>query len=187
MKTTGIIAALGLAAAAIAMPAAAQDAYIGFAVGQSKFSLDDCANPCDDKGRAYKLFGGYQFNRFVAAEFGYTDMGKGTAGPAEFKANAWEISALGTWGVPLGARGIGLSVLGRLGVYNGEVKGTIPSLGVEAKHGTTDLTFGLGVQADLSRIIAVRGEWQRFSKMGGGSLGDKSDVDLLTVSGLFRF
>jgi hypothetical protein len=78
-------------------------------------------------------------------------------------------------------------VLGRLGVYSGDIKATVPSTGQEIKHGTTDLTFGLGVQADLSRIIAVRGEWQRFSKMGGGGLGEKADVDILGVSALFRF
>ena len=182
-----IIAAIGLAAAVVAMPAAAQTAYIGFGAGQSKFNFSGCTSPCDDKGSAFKLFGGYQFNRYVAAEFAYNDFGKGTFGSANIEATAWELSAVGTWGVPLGAQGIGLSVLGRLGVYNGDAKATVPSTGAEAKHGTTDLTYGLGVQADLSRVIAVRAEWQRFSKMGGGGLGEKADVDLLSVSGLFRF
>jgi len=187
MKSIGIIAAIGLAAAAVAMPAAAQSAYIGFGAGQSKFNFSGCTSPCDDKGKAFKLFGGYQFNRYVAAEFGYSDLGKTTFGPANIEANAWELSAVGTWGVPMNTGGIGLGLLGRLGVYNGEAKGTIPSIGAEAKHGTTDLTFGLGLQADLSRIIAVRAEWQRFSKMGGGGLGEKADIDVISVSGLFRF
>ena len=187
MKSIGIIAAIGLAAAAVAMPAAAQNAYIGFGAGQSKFNFSGCTSPCDDKGSAFKLFGGYQFNRYIAAEGAYADLGKGTFGSANIEATAWELSAVGTWGIPWSAGGMGFGVLGRLGIYNGEAKGTVPSTGAEAKHGTTDLTFGLGVQADLSRIIAVRAEWQRFSKMGGGGLGEKADVDLLSVSGLWRF
>jgi len=189
MKTTGIIAAIGVAAAAVALPAAAQTPglYLGLNAGQSKYKIDNCGSPCDDKGRDFKLFGGFQFNRFAALEAGYSDMGKATAGPFELRANAWEISGVGTWGIPLGARGIGVSLLGRLGVYSGDVKLTTPSTGAEVKHGTTDLTFGLGAQADLSRIIAVRAEWQRFSKMGGGGIGSKGDVDALSVGGLVRF
>jgi hypothetical protein len=30
-------------------------------------------------------------------------------------------------------------------------------------------------------------EWQRFSKMGGGGLGAKADIDALTVGALWRF
>jgi OOP family OmpA-OmpF porin len=189
MKSTGIIAVLGLAAAAFAAPAAAQSrgGYLGFNAGQSDYKATGCTSPCDSKGRDYKLFGGMQFNRFAALEVGYSDLGKGTFGASQLKATAWEVSGVGTWGIPLGAQGIGLSVLGRLGIYNGELKSTTPSTGAEVKKGTTDLTFGFGVQADLSRILAVRGEWQRFNKMGGGGLGQKSDVDALTVGALFRF
>jgi len=82
---------------------------------------------------------------------------------------------------------MGLSLLGRLGLYNGDVKSETPSTGTTLKHGTTSVTFGFGVQADLSRILAARAEWQRFSKMGGGGLGTKADIDNLTVGALWRF
>jgi OOP family OmpA-OmpF porin len=190
MKSTAIIAALGLAAAALAAPAAAQTArggYLGFGAGQSDFKFGCPTGPCDSKGRDYKLFGGFQLNRFAALEVGYNDMGKTVFGSSRLKATAFEVSGVGTWGVPLSPGGMGLSVLGRLGIYNGDVKSETPSTGAEVKHGTTDLTFGFGAQADLSRILAVRGEWQRFSKMGGGGLGTKADIDTLTVSALWRF
>jgi OOP family OmpA-OmpF porin len=190
MKCIAIVAAAGLAGAVLAGSATAQTApalYLGFGAGQSKYNFSGCSSPCDDKGKAFKLFGGYQFNRYVAAELGYSDMGKSTFGASEVRSTAWDLSAVGTWGIPIGAKGIGLGVLGRLGVYMGDAKATTPSTGAELKHGTTDLTYGLGLQADLSRVIAVRGEWQRFAKMGGGGLGEKGDVDVLSVSGLWRF
>jgi len=190
MKSTAIIAVLGLAAAAFAAPAAAQTTrggYLGFNVGQSKFNFSGCSSPCDDKGRDYKLFGGFQFNRYAALEVGYSDMGKTTFGASRLKATAWEVSGVGTWGVPMGAGGMGLSLLGRLGLYNGEVTAETPSTGATLKHGTTDLTYGVGIQADLSRILSARAEWQRFSKMGGGGLGTKADIDNLTVGALWRF
>jgi hypothetical protein len=190
MKSTAVIGVLGLAAAAFALPAAAQTtrgAYLGFGAGQSDYKFPGCTSPCDQKGRDYKVFGGFQFGRMLAVELGYNDMGKATFGASQLKAYAWDLSAVGVWGVPLTPGGLGLGVLGRLGVYNGEVKSTTPSLGAEVKHGTTDLTYGFGLQAELSRVLAARAEWQRFSKMGGGGLGTKADVDTLTVSALWRF
>ena len=190
MKSTAILAVLGLAAAAFAAPAAAQTTrggYLGFAAGVSDFKFGCPTGPCDSKGRDYKLFGGFQLHPNAALEVGYSDMGKATTGASRLKATAWEISGVGTWGVPLRPGGLGLAVLGRVGLYNGEVTAETPSTGATIKHGTTSITFGLGAQADLSRILAVRGEWQRFSKMGGGGIGEKADVDAFTVSALWRF
>jgi OOP family OmpA-OmpF porin len=189
MKSTAVIAVLGLAAAAFALPAAAQTrgGYLGFSAGQSSYKFPGCTSPCDKDGRDYRLFGGFQLNRYLAVEAGYQDMGKATFGASQLKAQAWDVSAVGTWGVPLTPGGLGLSLLGRLGLYNGDVKSVTPSTGAEVKHGTTDLTYGIGLQADLSRILAARVEWQRFSKMGGGGLGAKADVDTLTVGALLRF
>jgi OOP family OmpA-OmpF porin len=190
MKSMATVAVVGLAAALAAGSAAAQttpSGYLGFGAGQSKYNFSGCSSPCDDKGNGYRLFGGYQFNRYVAAELGYGDMGKATFGASELRSTVWDLSAVGTWGIPIGGKGIGLAVLGRLGVYMGDAKAKTPSTGAELKHGTTDLTYGLGLQADLNRNIAVRGEWQRFAKMGGGGLGEKGDVDLLSVGALFRF
>ena len=77
MKTKAVIAVLGLAGAALALPATAQmtmnAAYIGGALGQSKFK-GDCGIPnCDTKDTSFRLFGGYQFTPNIAAELGYTD------------------------------------------------------------------------------------------------------------------
>src|SRR5256885_17262477 len=87
MNRKALIAITALSAAAFAAPAMAQmrapslsSAYIGGSLGQSKFKVD-CGG-CDTKDTAFRLFGGYQFNRNIAAELGYTDLGKlgGTGG-----------------------------------------------------------------------------------------------------------
>ncbi|TMH82921.1 MAG: hypothetical protein E6H47_13545 [Betaproteobacteria bacterium] len=55
------------------------------------------------------------------------------------------------------------------------------------KETNTDLTFGLGVQYDVSRELGVRGEWQRYKNIGGDNVGGKSDVDVLSIGGIWRF
>jgi OmpA-OmpF porin, OOP family len=168
---------------------------LGGSLGQSQ-AKDACsgATSCDDKDTAWKIFGGYQINRNFAAEFGYTDLGKvsGTAVISgvnlseSFEANAWELVGIGS--VPFGR----ISPYGKLGLYRGEVKGRVVGTpgGVTAtasgKDTNTDLTFGLGVNFDFTRNIGIRGEWQRYKKMGGDDVGE-SDVDVLSVGLTYRF
>ncbi|HYR34373.1 MAG TPA: outer membrane beta-barrel protein, partial [Burkholderiales bacterium] len=128
MNKKALVAVLGVTAAAFAFPAAAQDlsaVYIGGGLGQSKFKkVCQDAGPgetCDDKDTAFKIFGGYQFNKNFAAEFGYTDLGKAKFSDptfsAEFKAYVWELSAIGAFPVM-----DAFSIYGRLGGYWGEGK-----------------------------------------------------------------
>ncbi len=71
-----------LAGVLLAGSAAAQESgfYVGAALGQSKFDWtidDDLDLKFDPSQVAWKVFGGYQFNRYVALEGGFLDMGDG--------------------------------------------------------------------------------------------------------------
>jgi len=200
-KSTSL-AILSLAAALAALPAAAQSSlsgfYVGAGFGQSKAN-DWCAlggfDSCDDKDKAWKLFGGYQFNRNIAVEAGYTNLGKFDAAFTTFlgpdteqaKVTAWEASAIGT--LPIAGS---LSLLGRLGVYRASVKDNDAIFG-EFKHDNTNFTFGAGLGFDITPNLGVRAEWQRYYQVGGGDValgagvGEKSDVDVVGISALWRF
>ena len=175
------VLALGLSAALVALPAAAQF-YVGAGVGQSK-AKDFCGggggfDSCDDKDKAWKVYGGYAFSPYFAAEIGYSDLGRFKATLAPFtdeaKASAWEISALGAW-----------PIVPRLKDSSNN--------SADFEHDNSDLTYGLGMQFNITRNLAVRGEWQRYQKMGGGEValgagvGEKSDLDVLGLSALWRF
>ena len=197
------IAAMGVAAALVALPAAAQvplsGFYVGAGFGQSK-AKDWCGSggfdSCDDKDKAWKIFGGYQITRNIAAEIGYTNLGKFTASFSDplfglltddAKVTAWEASALA--GAPLLDR---LWIFGRLGIYRGTVKESTNFAG-DFTHDNTNFTFGLGLSFDIIAHLALRGEWQRYYQMGGGDValgagvGEKSDVDVFAISALWRF
>ena len=187
------IAVLGIAAATLGLPAAAQTTspgfYVGANIGQSK--LKDGCSGCDDKDTAWRFLGGYQFNRNFAAELGYTNLGefKASAGGLtdNAKVNAWELSALAAW--PFMNQ---FAVYGRLGAYRANVKEETNFVG-NFEHSNTDLTYGLGAQYDFTRNLGLRVEWQRYAKVGGGDVafgpnpGDKSDLDVFGLSALWRF
>ena len=164
------VAVLGIAAATLGLPAAAQTAnpgfYVGASVGQSK--LKDVCSGCDDKDTAWRLLGGYQLNRNFSAEVGYTNLGEfsGT------KVNAWELVGVGLY--PINNQ---FGIYGKLGGHHSEAKNG----GSETGNG---LTYGAGLQFDVSPNLGVRGEWQRYDKLAGVS-DLKSDV--LSVGAIWRF
>jgi OOP family OmpA-OmpF porin len=190
MKSRAGLAILGLASAvAFAGPAAAQDRpgfYVGGSLGQSEHA-DQCEGvgagiSCDDKDTAWKVFGGYQFNRYVAVEVGYTNLGEATAAAGGVtvtdEATAFEVVAVGMY--PIIDR---LSVYGKLGLFRGELdrSSNNPAV-VTGSNSQTDITFGFGLRYDITSNIAVRGEWQTYREVG-----DITDVNVISIGALFRF
>jgi OmpA-OmpF porin, OOP family len=186
------LAILGLSSAiAFAVPATAQDRgiYAGASIGQAT-AKDACVNlvgtgiSCDDNDTSWKIFGGYQFTRNFAAELGYADFGEATASFGSLRetieATAFEIVGVGMF--PVVDR---LSVFGKLGFYRGEVDDT-SNFGFSASESNTDLTFGLGARYDFTRNLAVRAEWQRYTDLGGPSIGE-SDIDVISIGVLWKF
>src|SRR5260221_6024387 len=185
MRIASVVTAVGLAAAAFALPAAAQGKgwYIGYNAGQSKYNFN-CTGTCSDTGAGFSLFTGVGLHPNIALELGYADMGKSTFGASNLRATLWELSGLGSWWFGTGQK---FGVFGRLGIYTGQLKSTTPATAAEIKHGTTDLTYGIGGQYNLSSKWGTRIEWQRFASMGGGGFNTKQDVDLISLGILYKF
>jgi OOP family OmpA-OmpF porin len=186
-------AILSLALACPGIPAFAQDSHFfaGAAVGASnkKDGCDDLPGgiSCDHKDTGWKLFGGYQFNKYLGAELGYTDLGKVKASggglSARAKIDGFELTGVGT--IPLVDK---LSAYGKLGFIRSDVDTSAKFAGVKVseKDHSTDLTFGLGLRYDFTNMVGARLEWQHYDNVGNSSTG-KSDVNLLSVGVLFKF
>jgi OOP family OmpA-OmpF porin len=154
-----LVAVVGAAALALSAAASAQQLtgfYAGAEFGQADFGSDD--------DTAVKLLGGFQVNRNFAAEVGYSMLyDKGGA----------EVTALEVVGVGLFPVANQLSIFGKLGFAN---------VDVETPGGSDDgveLTWGLGVQYDVSTRLGVRAGWQRYET--------DEEVDLLSVGVVWRF
>jgi opacity protein-like surface antigen len=189
-KLQTMSAAIALATAALALPAAAQDAgfYLGASVGGSKTGNSCNGMPagisCDDKTNTWKLLGGYQFNRYVAAELGYSDRlakvsSSGLGLTEDIKVSALELVAIPSY--PIGD----FSILGKLGVYAARTEDNTNFAG-NVSESNSNVTFGAGVGYRFHRNFSARLEWQRYSKVGGGNLG-KDDIDVLSIGALYHF
>jgi OOP family OmpA-OmpF porin len=192
----GLAAILGLMAAALAVPAAAQDdsgLYLGGSAGYSQYN-NSCKNlviPCDGNDTAWRGFAGYQINRYLALEVGYANLGEvvakgdvagfGTVTSTR-EVEAWDGSLV--YMIPVAGQ---LSILGRLGAYRArtvdETTGAFPAL--SSGHTNSGFTVGLGAGLMLWKF-GLRAEWQHYQNVGGGDTG-KDDIDVFSVGALIRF
>jgi OOP family OmpA-OmpF porin len=175
IKALLAIAALAFAGGAAAQPSLSS-VYVGATIGEAELK-DACAGVggCDEKDTAWRILGGYQFNRYFAAELGYHNLGEASAPAGKTEATAWELVGVARY--PLTGE---FSVYGKLGGYRGELEAPT------AEETNTDFTYGVGLQYDILKNVGVRGEWQRYNKMGGGALVE-TDVDVLSVGVVYRF
>lgn len=157
------------------------------------FTTTSIAGDDDDLG--YKLFGGYQFNKNFALEGGYFDLGEfdftATTVPAgtlngNIKLKGVNLDAVGI--LPLAER---FSAFGRVGLNYAEAEDSFTGTGLvnvlnpnPSKH-DTNYKFGLGLQYDFTESLAMRAEAERYRI--NDAVGDKGDVDLVSVGLVYRF
>ena len=179
MNKKCIRALLGLAIAALATAASAQDAniYVGANYGKSHFT-NGCSlgTPCEkDRDTGGGFFGGLQFNRWLGVEGGWHTFGTLRVAGVDIKTTALDL--VGVLTVPIQGR---FAAYGKAGVYHGDMKS---DFGDVRKNGAT---FGWGLQYNAGASGAVRAEYQRFAKMGGDPLPETTHVDMFTIGILFR-
>ena len=182
--------------------------YGGLSVGQSKTQTDAAGltsgllpgvgvlnSTTDEKDTAYKLFGGYQFNRNIALEGGYFDLGKNSFNantvPAgtlagESRVHGLNLDLVGT--LPFTER---FSALARVGVQHAWSKSTASGTGAGAlvapnsKHNDSGAKVGFGLQYEMSPAVWIRGEVERYRIKN--AVGQRNNVDVATLSLVFPF
>ncbi len=150
--------------------AASEGWYLGLKGGYTKndHSCESTALECDRSGSGYGIFGGYDFNRRLGLEFGYTDLGDSSAVYPEIsldgEISAFDISAKYTRQL------FGESQLfAKLGAtyWQAEVKGWE----VKVDGSGFSPNFGLGVSMPFTDRFSARVEYQYFGKVGDSELG----------------
>lgn len=219
MKKPTPLLLLGLAGlgAALSAPALAQDAryaldspyfYGGLSVGQSNSQINEQTTSntlrgfaqtplsmgTDRDDAAYKLFGGYQFNRNFGVELGYFNLGKFSyaatmpSGPlnGRYEIEGANLDLVGT--MPLSQR---WSLQGRIGAQWAETRGSFSGAGLlPATPGTrtqqdTNAKVGLGLQYEISPSVLLRGEAERYRVKD--SVNNWGDVNVYSLSLVFPF
>ena len=193
----------------LATSALAQDSkyyYWGLGAGQSQSQLDDrqttnsllrsSTSPgsftSERQDAAYKLFGGYQFNRNIGLELGYFNLGKFTYGTSmpggtlngRYENEGVNLDLVGT--MPLSEK---WSALARIGAQYSNTRDAFSGPGLPATASNdnsqrdTNAKVGLGLQYELTPSVFVRAEAERFRIKDG--IGSNGDVNYYSMSLVF--
>ena len=209
-RTSGTlgVATLALIGSSLAM---ADDSgwYIGGNLGQSRAKIDDpriiddllnagistTSMRDDNRHFGYKLFGGYEFDKYFALEGGYFDLGKfgftantvpaaGLTGNTKLKGMNVDLVAT----LPLTER---FAAFGRVGYNYAYAKDTFAGYGAvivrkpERSEHSGNYKFGAGLQYAITESFAVRLEAERYRV--NDAVGNKGDVDLFSTGLVYRF
>jgi OmpA-OmpF porin, OOP family len=153
----------------------------------------------DKRDITFRVFGGYQLNRYFAIEGGYADLGKfdvrSTTVPTgtfeqTTKTTGFDVSAVAI--LPLRER---LNLFARVGAFLSERKTDYVASGAveilqnlsNEKQRQTKVVYGAGVSYDLSQRIALRAEWARHEGFGNALLTGSRNVDAYSVGIAYRF
>jgi len=172
--------------------------YSGLSTGRSHIGMRESAVPATgaslsalsrvESDTAYKLYGGYQFNRNLTLEGGYADFGKfdarreialpmfGTLS-GDLRASGFYVGALGV--VPLPNR---FSLFGKLGTSYTSGTASVSTGGVmlplltpadlSSKRTEWNAKYGLGASYEMSNKMGLRFEYERINSFGDGRLGE---------------
>lgn len=203
------LAGLGSLLAGAALAQDDSHYYFGIAGGASQVKIDQPGITrrlgdngltvngftADNRDKAYRIFGGYQFNRYFGVEAGYFNLGKfgysTTTTPTgrldgQIKLDGPHLDLVGT--LPMTER---LSFLARVGVNGARARdqftgsGAVGVLNANPRKTEANYKLGAGLQYAFSPGFAMRGEFDRYRV--NDAIGNKGDVDTVTVSLVFPF
>ena len=189
---------IGTGALALASDLSAQENPTGFYVGGGfgRFNLD--IDNLDEAGdaverivesddNAWKIFGGYRVNPYLAVEAAYVDLGRpsdrfetsGSDGNYRVDIAGFSPSVLGI--IPVGP----VELFGKLGYYFYDVDVRVdlddPGPAVSSSHSDSNFTYGGGVGITLAERLNLRVEYEVLD------LDRAPNSDALWLSGAFRF
>ncbi len=177
--------------------------YMGGNIGISTANIDEekitqnlinTSYTDDERDLGYKLFGGYQFNKYFALEGGYFNLGKfdyalstgsGTA-EGNIKIMGINLDAVAT--LPITEK---FSAFGRVGANYAQAKDSFSTTGnlsipdTDPKKSDLNYKFGAGLQYAITDAVGIRLEAERYRI--NDAVGNMGDIDLFSVGLTYRF
>ena len=210
-RTVGTLSLVGCAVMISPLASAADSGWlVGANIGQSSAEIDDARIAAqlqgaglattsisdDDTDVAFKVFGGYKFNRHFAVEGGYFNLGKfgytATTSPAGTQSGSIKLQGLNFDAVGILPFTKKFSGFGRLGLIYAEAKDNFSSTGAvpaptDPSPSKRDLSYkaGLGLQYDITRNVGLRAELERYRI--NDAVGNDGDINMASLGVVVMF
>lgn len=147
-----------------AVTTAFADPYVGIGIGTASYDVDFNGGDFEEDGTGTKLYGGYSFNKYYAAEAAIYNFAEASVGSIE--------TSFGTIGADVSMKGIGayavgmypvskeVNLMAKLGVLSWDA-----DIQVNGKKGTndgTDLAYALAASYAFTKAFLITAEWESF-------------------------
>lgn len=160
MKKQLLVALLGTALA-LPIVAQAEGAYVGVNVGRSEIKAN---GGFKDHDTAFKLSGGYDFDKTFGVEAGYVDLGKSEG----VKGSAFYVAGTGNFAI-----NEQFSLFAKVGISANRVKVERTN----TKFNNTAPIIGVGAAYNFSKTFSLVGEYENFGKVvDENNLSVKADM-----------
>lgn len=155
--------------------------YAGLGVGQSHYR-DYSAASANARSEGWKVYGGYQLNKYLGLEGGYVNLNDITAVTGTVRTNiateAWALGAVLSY--PVTDK---VSLMGKFGYayMQGDTRskdGVNPA--VRTSQDSYEPNYGVGVSYKVFDNLNLRAEWERFDR-------SNMDIDLVTAGMQVKF
>ena len=169
-----------LVCSSVFVPALAQEGYVGASYLSSSAEFDTFIASFNPDGDGWKIFAGYNINKYFGIEGTYYDLGglEDTEGLDTFSADidAFDVSFRGI--LPLGKV---FQLTAKIGYASVSIDSAAssPLLTVTAEGSEWEVLYGVGAEVKLGKSFGVRADWEFFDVEG--------ELDAWSVGGFFRF
>ena len=156
------------------------DPYVGVAVGTASYDVDLGANGSfEEDGTATKIYAGYNFNKYYAAEVTIYNFSEASVGAVEnpispgspISAEA-SMKGFGAYAVGMYPVSKEFNLSAKLGVLSWDADVRINT--TNAENDGTDVAYGLGISYAFTKELLATAEWEAFDS-------DNPELSMLSI------
>jgi OmpA-OmpF porin, OOP family len=167
--------------AGVLLPAAAEAEDPGFYVGASIGQASQEFSGFDANDTAFKLFGGWSFNKYLAVEGGYIDGGTQSDTisqlDVDISSDGFFVEGLAKW--PLGKYVAPYAKLGYV-FYDSTTKLSINNQSASESESDSDFIYGGGLEFKLGENFRLRAEYEEVNL-------PESAFDIFSLAATWQF
>jgi len=151
--------------------------YLGASIGEATNEVGEFKGT----DTAFKLAGGYAFNKYLGIELAYVDAGTqtDTVGLQRIENDSSGVIASAVMSLPLGER---FAVFGKLGYafYESDATGRVGETVAHESDSGDDLAYGIGAELVLTGGLRLRAEYEAIDVSDG-------DFDIISAGVIYKF
>ena len=159
--------------------------YVGIGIGSASYKVEIDGGDFEDDGTATKLYGGYTFNKYFAAEaaiYNFAEVSVGAletepGGPVVFDASA-SMKGVGAYAVGMYPVSKKVNLMAKLGVLSWDAD--LQANNTTGTNDGTDVAYALAASYGFTKELLATVEWEFFDS-------DNPELSMLSLGFRFNF